>query len=104
MDHAFKDLIEKFMVDYQDDLTVHSKLRQLHIKHLREVFIRCRMFEISLNLKKCLFAVSKGALLGHNVNIKGIYIDLERIQAINELNTPVDRKGVQLFFGNLSFV
>jgi hypothetical protein len=38
MDHSFKDLIEKFMVDCQDDLTIHSKRRERHIKHLREVF------------------------------------------------------------------
>jgi hypothetical protein len=38
MDHAFKDLIGKFMADYQDDLTVHSKLRERHFKHLRQVF------------------------------------------------------------------
>jgi hypothetical protein len=35
MDHAFKDLIRKFMVDYQDDITVHSKTREEHIHHLR---------------------------------------------------------------------
>jgi len=27
MNHAFKDLIGKFMEDYEDDLIVHSKLR-----------------------------------------------------------------------------
>jgi hypothetical protein len=37
MDHAFKYLIGKFMDDYQDDLTIHSKFREEHIKHLREV-------------------------------------------------------------------
>jgi hypothetical protein len=35
MDHAFEGLIGKFMVDYQDDLTVHSKERKEHIYHLR---------------------------------------------------------------------
>jgi len=34
MDHAFKDSIGKFMENYQDDLTVYSKLRERHIKHL----------------------------------------------------------------------
>lgn len=57
MDHAFKDLIGKFMADCQYNLTMNSKPRQLHHKHLREVFVRCRMFGISLNMKKCLFAV-----------------------------------------------
>jgi hypothetical protein len=34
MDHAFRDLIGKFMVDYQDELTIHSILREFHLKHL----------------------------------------------------------------------
>jgi hypothetical protein len=38
MDHAFNDLIGKFMEDYQDDLTVHSKLREHHFKHLIKLF------------------------------------------------------------------
>lgn len=35
---------------------------------------------------------------------KGIYINPERIQEINELKDLVDRKGFQSFFGNINFV
>jgi hypothetical protein len=38
MGHSFKYVIVKFMVDYQDDFTIHSKLREEHIKNLREFF------------------------------------------------------------------
>jgi hypothetical protein len=38
MDHAFKYLIGKFMVDYQDDFTIHFRVREKHIEHLRQVF------------------------------------------------------------------
>jgi len=57
MDHAFKYLIGKFIIHYQDDLTIHSKLREECIKHLREVFECCRLYEIYLNPKKCLFVI-----------------------------------------------
>jgi hypothetical protein len=104
MDHAFKYLIGKFMEDYQDDMTIHSKLREEHIKHLRQVFECCRMYGISLNPKKCLFAVSEGKLLGHIVSKEGIYIDPERIKSINDLSPPTSKKGVQSFFGKINFV
>jgi len=97
MDHAFKDLIGKFMANYQDDLTIHSKTREEHIHHLRKVFEKCRLYGISLNPKKCLFVVSEGKLLGHIVSKEGIYIDLERIRVINELNPPSSNKWVQSF-------
>ena len=63
MDRAFKDLIGKTIVDYQDDLTVYSKPKKLHFKHLREFFERCRIYRISLNPKKCLFLITEGKLL-----------------------------------------
>jgi ribonuclease HI len=104
MDHAFSGLIGKFMADYQDDLTVHSKTRGDHIHHLRKVFERCRLYGVSLNPKKCLFVVTQGKLLGHIVCKEGIYIDPERVKAINELNPPTSKKGVQSFFGKINFV
>ena len=52
MDHAFSELIGKFMEDYQDDLTVHSKTRGDHIHHLRKKFERCRLYGVSLNPNK----------------------------------------------------
>jgi hypothetical protein len=80
MDHAFKYLIGKLMVDYQDNLTVHSKLRERHIKHLKQVFEKCRMSGISLNPKKKMFVITEGNLLGHIVRKEEIYIDSEIIK------------------------
>jgi hypothetical protein len=104
MDHAFKDLIGKFMADYQDDLTVYSNLRETHLKHHRQVFKKYRIHQIYLNLKKCMFSILGGKLLGHIVSKERIYIDPGRVKAINDLNPPTSRKGVQSFFGKIKFV
>jgi hypothetical protein len=80
MDHAFKYLIGKLMVDYQDNLTVHSKLRERHIKHLKQVFEKCRMYGIYLNPPKKLFFITEGNLLGHIESKEGIYVDSEIIK------------------------
>jgi len=104
MDRAFYDLISKTMNDYQDYLNVHSKVREQHLEHLRKVFRRCIMHNISLDPKKWLFIVSKGKLLGNIVSVEGIPIDLEWIKDINDLNPPTNRKGFQYFFGKIYFV
>jgi hypothetical protein len=104
MDHDFKYLIGKFMPNYQDDLTVYSKIREKCIDHLREVFERCRIFGISLNPKKFSFVVYEGKLLGHIVRKDGIYIYPERVKEINELNPPTSKKGLQSFFGKIIFL
>jgi hypothetical protein len=58
MDDAFEGLIGKFMLDYQDDLTIHSKIGNEHIHHMRKVYDRCRLRGVSLNPNKFLFAVT----------------------------------------------
>jgi hypothetical protein len=102
--HAFKDLIRRFMDKYQDDPTIHSKIRENHNCHIREVFKGCSLYGISLNPKKCLFSVSEGNILEHVVIKEGIYIDPNRVKAINELNPLTSKKGVQPFFGKMNFV
>jgi hypothetical protein len=68
MDLAFKDIIEKIIEIYQEDLTVFSNERGEHIKHLRKVFERFRKYGMSLNRKKSVFGVDEGNLLGHIVS------------------------------------
>src|ERR1700733_135074 len=71
-----------FLVIYLDDITVFSKSDKQHLDHLRQVFIKCRKYGISLNPKKSLFGLEKGKLLGHIISKDGIQIDITRIQAI----------------------
>jgi hypothetical protein len=104
IDHAFSGLIGKFMADYQDELTLHSKARGDHIHHLIFCFEICRLYGVSLNPKKCLFVVTQGKLLGQIMCKEGIYIDLERVKSINELNPPTSKKGVQSIFIKINFV
>jgi hypothetical protein len=104
MDHVLNGLIGKFMADYQYDLRVNSKKREDHIHHLRKVFERCILYGVSLNPKKCLFIVTQGKLLGHIVCKEWIYIDLERVKSINELNPPTSKKGVHSFFKKINCV
>jgi len=51
-----------------------------------------------------LFVVSKRNLLGHIVSKERVYIDLEHIWAIDELNPLTSHKVVLSFFGKINFV
>ena len=104
MDIAFRGLIGRSAVVYLDDITIFSKRREEHAFHLRKIFERCRKYDISLNPKKCVFAVTKGKLLGHIVLKQGISIDLERIKSIEQIPFPHNKKGMQSFMGTINFV
>ena len=68
MDIAFAKEIHDFLVIYLDDITVFSKTDNEHLDHLRQGFIKCRRFDISLNPKKSLFGLEEGKLLGHIIS------------------------------------
>ena len=76
MDIDFCGLIGCSAVVYLDDIMIFSKKREEHTFHLKQIFERCQKYGISLNLRKCVFAVTEGKLLGHVVSKKGISIDL----------------------------
>ena len=88
MDIAFSKEIHDFLVVYQDDITVFSKSDSEHLDHLRNFFIKCRKFGISLNPKKTLIGLEEGKLLGHIISKDGIRIDPARIEAILNITHP----------------
>ena len=88
MDIAFAKEIHDFLVIYLDDITVFSKLDNQHLDYLRQVFIKCRKYGISLNPKKYLFGLEEGKLLGHIISKDGIRIDPARIEAILLIQHP----------------
>jgi hypothetical protein len=59
---------------------------------------------ISLNPKKSILGVFEGKLLGHIVSKDGVRIDPERVNGIQEVPLPKNKKGIQSFFGQINFV
>lgn len=57
MDITFMGGREKFIIIYLDDMSVFSKSDEGHLDHLRQVFLKCRKFSLSLNPKKSFFAL-----------------------------------------------
>jgi hypothetical protein len=68
MDIDFANEKDKFIVIYLDDITVFSNSNDEHLKHLKRVFQKCRIFGISLNPQKSNFGMQEGKLLGHIIS------------------------------------
>ena len=79
---------------YLDDITVFSKNDAKHIEHLRRTFEKCRRYGLSLNPQKSLFALEEGKLLGHIVTKDGVRIDPKRVEVINGISLPRNKKEV----------
>ena len=92
MDMAFANEKDVFFVVYLDDLTIFSKTDDEHLYHLQVVFQKCRKYGISLNPKKSLFAMSECKLLGHIISKYGIRVVPTRVEAIQQLEQPRNKK------------
>ena len=104
MDIAFVGEQDKFLVVYLDDITVFSKNDAEHIEHLRRTFEKCRRYGLSLNPQKSLFALEEGKILGHIVTKDGVRIDPKRVEVINGIPIPRNKKEVQVFLGRINFL
>jgi len=93
---------DKAIAAYVDDIVVQSKLKQNHIKDLERAFTNLRNAGLKLNPEKCIFGVSKGKLLGCLVSARGIEANLEKIDAIINMECPTSRKLAQRLTGRLA--
>lgn len=96
MDDIFGDLEGVF--PYVDDIVVWASTAEEHKKRVEKVLSRC------LNYAKCQFEKSSVKYLGHIVSREGLRIDPDRVKDIEAVQTPSDKKGLQIFLCMVNFV
>ena len=92
-----------YVVVYFDDVLIHSKSKEEHVRHLREVFKVLRENKLYANLKKCVFMTNSLLFLGYVVISEGIKVDEEKVKAIWEWPTPKNVSDVRSFHGLATF-
>ena len=69
MDNIFGELAFCFI--YLDDILIFSPELLFHQDHLQQILQLCRDHGLTINLDKCVFAVSQVEFLGHHVSASG---------------------------------
>ncbi|XP_022736187.1 uncharacterized protein LOC111289419 [Durio zibethinus] len=100
----FHDMMHKEIEVYVDDMIAKSREGEDHIVNLKKLFDRLRRFQLKLNPAKCTFGAKSGKLLGFVVSEKGIEVDPDKIQAIQNLSPPHTSKEVRGFLGRLNYI
>ena len=62
------DMIHKEIEVYVDDMMVKSPTREGHCETLDKFLVRAEKYNLRLNMKKYVFRVTSGKLLGHIVS------------------------------------
>ncbi|PIK34667.1 hypothetical protein BSL78_28506 [Apostichopus japonicus] len=60
--------------------------------------------KMGLNPTKCQFRHNEVRYIGHILTADGVKPDPRKIEAINELESPTNKKGLQQFLGMINYV
>ena len=102
VNHMFRPQIGQNVEVYVDDMLVKSLDEGKHLDDLRETFDTFRQHQMKLNPSKCAFRVSSGKFLGFMVSQRGIEANLDKIQAILDMEPPKNIKEVQSLTGQIA--
>ena len=96
---CFTNQLHRNVEAYVNDVVVKTKELDTFIPDLEETFNSLRSFRWKLNPTKCVFGVPSGKLLGFIVSHRGIEANLEKINAIMNMEAPASIKDVQKLTG-----
>jgi hypothetical protein len=88
---------------YIDDIVIHSRTFEDHLRHLKDVFDVLREAGLYLSPKKCHLGYHSVTLLGRTVNSLGLSTLRERAQAIQGLTFPTTLKQLESFIGAANY-
>ena len=92
-----------FTFGYLDDILVYSTDVEMHLEHLRTLFMRLRKADLKLKEVKCNFLKRHIQCLGHIISGKGITPVPEKLACIKDMSPPKTAKEVKQFLGLIGY-
>ncbi|CAM8944512.1 unnamed protein product [Rhodiola kirilowii] len=90
MNHVLRAYNGRFVVVYFDDILIHSRSKEEHLDHIKQVLDVLRKEKLYANMEKCSFCTNKVVFLGYVVSGQGIEVDESKEEAIKNWPTPIN--------------
>ena len=84
---------------YWDDILVHTRTWEEHIRALRELFSRLVQAGLTIRPTKCLFGVNSVDFLSHRLEQGMIGLHQDNVEKIKDARGPSTKKQVRSFMG-----
>jgi hypothetical protein len=87
------------VLPYIDDVLVHNRGHEEHLKTVAEVLLRLRKYGLKLNADKSIFWPTTVQYLGYTINEEGLTLLVDKMAAIREMKPPGNLKQIREFVG-----
>ena len=99
MQMVLGDLFYTIAPVYIDDIIIHSKTFEDHLRDVEKVFQKIREANLKLGPEKCKFFLREAKFLGHIVDKEGIKTEPGKIKKVKEYPRPVNLTQLRGFLG-----
>ena len=86
-----------------DDILLYGD-EETHDERMSRLLERCQVLGIRLNKDKCQFRLPQVSFMGHIVSKEGLKVDPRKVEAILEMNPPVNKEEVGRFKGMVNYL
>ena len=100
---VLRDMLNRFVFVYLDDILIFSRSLQEHVQHVRLVLQRLLENRLFVKAEKCDFHVSSISFLGFVVEKGQFRTDPAKVKAVADWPVPTNRKQLQRFLGFANF-
>lgn len=100
---VLRDMINKYVFVYLDDILIFSTCLEDHMHHVRTVLQRLLENSLFVKAEKCEFHTQSVAFLGYIVAQGRLEMDPAKVEAVKSWPVPDTRKQLQRFLGFANF-
>ena len=99
MNRVFRPYLDRFVIVFIDDILVYSRSELEHERHLGLVLQTLRQHQLYAKFDKCEFWLIRVRFLRHVVSADGIYVDSQKVEAVENWEQPTTVTKVRSFLG-----
>ena len=97
--NVLRDLLDRGVVIFLDDILIYSDSAEEHERLLREVFTRMRKHTLFAKESKCELWRTEVTFLGHVINADGVSMEACKVAAVTAWPQPQDPGDIRSFLG-----
>ncbi len=100
---VFRDMLNRWVIVYIDDILIYSTTLEDHIKQVRAVHRRLIDHQLYAKAEKCEFHQESVSFLGYVISSGGVAMDDKKIHSVVNWLQPTTLKELQRFLGFANF-